>query len=182
MKPLLAFSRVVDGISTFCGRVAEWLVLLAAGISAGNAVVRYLFSWSSNGWLEVQWYLFAGVVMLGGAYTLLRNGHVRVDLVYGNMSERGRLWTDVLGILFFLFPAMLLLVWMTWPFFLDSLNRWEGSSNAGGLLRWPAKLLLPVGFLLVFLQGASELIKRIALLRGLRPEGEVALAYEKPMQ
>ncbi|APT56540.1 TRAP transporter small permease subunit [Roseomonas gilardii] len=182
MKPLLAFSRVVDGISTFCGRVAEWLVLLAAVISAGNAVVRYLFSWSSNGWLEVQWYLFAGVVMLGGAYTLLRNGHVRVDLIYGNMSERGRLWTDVLGILFFLFPAMLLLVWMTWPFFLDSLNRWEGSSNAGGLLRWPAKLLLPVGFLLVFLQGASELIKRIALLRGLRPEGEVALAYEKPMQ
>ncbi|UFN49462.1 TRAP transporter small permease subunit [Roseomonas sp. OT10] len=182
MRPLLAFSRVVDDVNTVFGKIAEWMVLAACVISAGNAVIRYALSMSSNGWLEVQWYLFAGVVMLGAAYTLNRNGHVRVDLIYGNLSERGRLWVDVLGIIFFLFPAMLLLVWMTWPFFLDSWTRSEGSQNAGGLIRWPVKLLLPLGYLLITLQGASELIKRIALLRGIRPEGDVILSYEKPVQ
>ena len=182
MRPLLAFSRAVDAISTLFGKAAEWMVLAAAVISAGNAVSRYALSWSSNAWLEVQWYLFAGVVMLGASYTLNRNGHVRVDLIYGNISERARLWVDVLGIIFFLFPAMFLLVWMTWPFFMDSFVRNEGSQNAGGLIRWPVKLVLPLGFLLLAFQGASELIKRVALLRGIRPEGEVVLTYEKPVQ
>ena len=182
MKPLLAFSRVVDGVNALFGKAAEWMVLAACTISAGNAVTRYAFSASSNAWLEVQWYLFAAVVMLGASYTLNRNGHVRVDLIYGNMSERRRLWVDVLGILFFLFPATVLLAWMTWPFFLDSWTRNEISQNAGGLLRWPVKLILPLGFVLLTLQGLSELIKRVALLRGEQPDAEVVLTYEKPVQ
>lgn len=182
MRAFLAISRAIDGINTIFGKVAEWMVFAACAISAGNAVSRYALSWSSNAWLEVQWYLFAGVVMLGASYTLNRNGHVRVDLIYGNLSERKQLWVDVLGIIFFLFPAMMLLVWMTWPFFMDSFMRNEGSQNAGGLIRWPAKLVLPLGFFLLTLQGLSELIKRIALLRGIRPEGEVVLTYEKPVQ
>jgi len=182
MKPLLAFSRVVDDINALFGRAADWMTLLACLISAGNAFMRYGISYSSNAWLEVQWYLFAGMVMLGASYTLYRNEHVRVDIVFGNVSERTRLWIDVFGIVVFLLPAMALLAWMTWPFFLDSWQRTEGSQNAGGLLRWPVKLLMPVGFFLITLQGLSELIKRIALLRGLRPESEAVVTYERPLQ
>lgn len=182
MEPLLAFSRVVDRVGLVFGKAAEWMVGLACVISAGNAVVRYGLSMSSNAWLEVQWYLFAGTVMFGAAYTLRRNEHVRVDLLYGNMSERTRLWVDVLGIIFFLMPAMLLLTWMTWPFFWESWVRGETSSNAGGLLRWPVKLVLPVGFAMLCLQGLSELIKRIALLRGEKPDVEIVVAYERPTQ
>ena len=182
MKPLLAFSRVVDDLNAAIGRVADWLTLLAVVVSAGNAIIRYGISYSSNAWLELQWYFFAGIVMLGASYTLFRNEHVRVDIVYGNLSERARLWVDVVGICFFLLPAMLLLAWMTWPFFLDAWQRGETSQNAGGLIRWPVKLIMPVGFALVALQGVSELIKRIALLRGIRPEGEAVVAYERPLQ
>ncbi|WP_424134686.1 TRAP transporter small permease subunit [Roseomonas chloroacetimidivorans] len=182
MKPLLAFSRVVDDVNAFFGRIADWLTLLACAVSAGNAFVRYGISYSSNAWLEVQWYFFAGMVMLGASYTLFRNEHVRVDILFGSLSERARLWVDVFGIVVFLLPAMLLLAWMTWPFFLDSWYRGEGSQNAGGLIRWPVKILLPVGFALVALQGVSELIKRIALLRGMRPESEAVVAYERPLQ
>jgi TRAP-type mannitol/chloroaromatic compound transport system permease small subunit len=182
MAPLLAFSRVVDTVSAAFGKIADWMVLLSCVISAGNAFVRYGVSYSSNAWLEVQWYLFAGMVMLGASYTLFRNEHVRVDLVYGNLGERARLWVDVFGIIFFLLPAMVLLAWMTWPFFVDSFIRGEGSPNAGGLLRWPVKLLMPVGFFLLVLQGFSELIKRIALLRGIRPDAEVVVEYHRPEQ
>ncbi|MFC7736830.1 TRAP transporter small permease subunit [Roseomonas sp. GCM10028921] len=182
MKPLLAFSRVVDDINTRIGWLADWMTLFACAISAGNAFIRYGISYSSNAWLEVQWYLFAGMVMLGASYTLFRNEHVRVDILYGNMSERMRLWVDILGIIVFLLPAMILLAWMTWPFFLDSWQRGETSQNAGGLIRWPVKLILPVGFALITLQGISELIKRIALLRGMRPESEAVVAYERPLQ
>jgi len=182
MKPLLAFSRVVDDVNAIFGRVADWMTLLACAISAGNAFIRYGFSISSNAWLEVQWYLFAGMVMLGASYTLFRNEHVRVDIVYGNLGERARLWVDILGIVFFLMPAMLLLAWMTWPFFADSWMRGEGSQNAGGLIRWPVKILLPLGFALLALQGLSELIKRVALLQGLRPASEAVTAYERPLQ
>jgi TRAP-type mannitol/chloroaromatic compound transport system permease small subunit len=139
-------------------------------------------SYSSNAWLEVQWYLFGAIVMLGASYTLFRNEHVRVDLVYGNLGERARLWVDVFGFIFFMLPAMLLLAWMTWPFFLDSWMRHEGSPNAGGLLRWPVKLLLPVGFFLLCLQGFSELIKRVALLMGIQPTAEVVVEYHRPDQ
>ncbi|HYZ34617.1 MAG TPA: TRAP transporter small permease subunit [Crenalkalicoccus sp.] len=182
MGPLLAYTRVVDRISTGVGRIADWAVLLSCLISAGNAFIRYGLDYSSNAWLEVQWYFFAATVMLGASYTLLRNEHVRVDLLYGAMGPRARLWVDVLGFIFFMLPAMILLAWMTWPFFLDSFLRDEGSPNAGGLLRWPVKLLLPAGFLLLCLQGVSELIKRIALLRGIRPEGEVVVEYHRPEQ
>jgi TRAP-type mannitol/chloroaromatic compound transport system permease small subunit len=182
MRPLLAFSRGVDRLNDLFGRVADWMVLAACAISAGNAFVRYGVSMSSNAWLEVQWYLFAGMVMLGASYTLFRNEHVRVDLVYGALGHRGKLWVDVIGIILFLLPATALLAWMTWPFFLDSFQRNEGSVNAGGLLRWPVKVLLPLGFALVTLQGLSELFKRIALLRGIPPEAEVHAEYHRPEQ
>jgi TRAP-type mannitol/chloroaromatic compound transport system permease small subunit len=182
MGPFLAFSRAMDKVSGAFGWVADACVMLACLISAGNATVRYAFNYSSNAWLEVQWYLFAGIVMLGASYTLVRNEHVRVDLVYGSLGTRGKLWVDVFGIICFLLPAMILLTWMTWPFFLDAFLRNEQSSNAGGLLRWPIKLLLPVGFLLLTLQGLAELIKRIALLRGIQPSGEVVVEYVRPEQ
>lgn len=165
MGPLLAFSRAVDAVNAAFGRVADWLVLLACAVSAGNAMLRYGFGAGSNAWLELQWYFFAGVVMLGASYTLFRNEHVRVDLVYGSLSATGRIWVDIFGIIFFLLPAMALLAWMTWPFFLEAWTRNEVSSSPGGLVRWPVKLLLPLGFLLVTAQGLSELIKRVALLR-----------------
>jgi TRAP-type mannitol/chloroaromatic compound transport system permease small subunit len=123
MAPLIAFSRAVDAMNAWFGKLADWMVLFACAISAGNAFIRYGVSYSSNAWLEVQWYLFAGIVMLGASYTLFRNEHVRVDLVYGNLPERGRLWVDVFGIILFMLPATVLLAWMTWPFFLDSLLR-----------------------------------------------------------
>ncbi|MBX6745545.1 MAG: TRAP transporter small permease subunit [Acetobacteraceae bacterium] len=182
MAPLLAFSRIVDRVNAVFGKVADWTVLLSCAISAGNAFVRYGVSYSSNAWLEVQWYLFAATVMLGASYTLFRNEHVRVDLLYGNLGERARLWVDVFGIIVFLLPAMALLTWMTWPFFLDSLIREEGSPNAGGLLRWPVKILMPVGFALMTLQGLSELVKRIALLRGQKPDVELVTEYHRPEQ
>jgi TRAP-type mannitol/chloroaromatic compound transport system permease small subunit len=179
MRALLGLSRGVDALSAAFGKAAEWCVLAACAISAGNAVMRYGFSLSSNAWLEVQWYLFTGIVMLGAAHTLRRNGHVRVDLVYAIASERARLWIDVFGIIFFLLPGMALLAWMTWPFFLDSWMRQEVSPNAGGLIRWPVKLLLPLGFVLVVLQGLAELVKRIAALRGIKDEAARVAAYEK---
>ncbi|MBO1076152.1 TRAP transporter small permease subunit [Roseomonas marmotae] len=182
MGPFLAYSRAMDKVSGAFGWVAEWMVFAACVISAGNAIMRYTLNYSSNGWLEVQWYLFAGTVMLGASYTLLRNEHVRVDLVFGAVSPRAKLWVDVFGITFFLLPAMALLTWMTWPFFLDAFLRNEQSSNAGGLVRWPAKIVLPVGFLLLVLQGLSELIKRIALLRGIQPPTEVVTTYTRPDQ
>jgi TRAP-type mannitol/chloroaromatic compound transport system permease small subunit len=184
MQPLLAFCRVTDRVNGAVGRVADWFVLLACLISAGNAFMRYGIGYSSNAFLEAQWYLFAGVVMLGASYTLLRNEHVRVDLVYGAFGHRVKLWIDVLGTLVFLLPAMALLAWMTWPFFLDSFWRDEGSPNPGGLLRWPVKILMPLGFALLTLQGLSELIKRVALLLGAPPGGgtELHADYTRPEQ
>lgn len=183
MGPLLAYSRAVDALSTRFGHVADWMVLIACLLAAGNAMLRYTFSLGSNGLLEAQWYLFAGVVMLGGSYTLFRNGHVRVDLLYGWVSDRTRIWIDVIGISLFLLPAMALLAWMTWPFFLDSWMRAETSSSPGGLLRWPVKLLMPLGFVLMTAQGVSELIKRIAVLRGIWvPEDRLHAAYTRPDQ
>ncbi len=182
MGPFIAFSRAVDAVNHQVGKIADWAVMLSCAISAGNAFVRYGISYSSNAWLEVQWYLFAATVMLGASYTLLRNEHVRVDLVYGNLGERARLWVDVFGMIVFMLPAVILLTWMTWPFFWDAWMRNEGSPNAGGLVRWPVKILLPIGFLLLTLQGFSELIKRIALLRGMKLDGEVVVEYHRPEQ
>ena len=179
MDRLLRLSRVIDAVNDKFGYVANWLVLIACLISAGNAGSRYLFSASSNAWLEVQWYMFTGMVLLGAPYTLKVNEHVRVDLFYGMYSERGRIWIDILGALFFLLPICVILVYFTWPWFVESWQINEGSSNAGGLIRWPVKLLLPLGVTLMALQGLSELIKRIAALTD---HYRLQYQYEKPLQ
>jgi TRAP-type mannitol/chloroaromatic compound transport system permease small subunit len=176
---LLAVSRAIDALNSKFGVVANYLVLFAALISAGNAGSRYLFSASSNGWLEIQWYMFAGMVLLGAPYTLKMNEHVRVDLVYGMVSERTRIWIDIVGGLLFLLPICIILTYFTWPWFVESWTINEGSSNAGGLIRWPVKLLLPVGFCLMTLQGVSEIIKRIAALEHVI---DIEFKYEKPLQ
>jgi TRAP-type mannitol/chloroaromatic compound transport system permease small subunit len=179
MNALLKLSRGIDSINDRFGEIANWLVLLACLISAGNAASRYLLSASSNAWLEVQWYMFAGMVLLGGPYTLKVNEHVRVDVLYSAVGERVRLWIDILGGLLFLLPICVILIYFTWPWFVESWRINESSSNAGGLIRWPVKLLLPVGFALMALQGISELIKRIeALVRHHRLQYE----YETPLQ
>ena len=179
MKALLALSRAIDWLNEQIGIVANWLVLWAALISAGNAASRYLFSQSSNGWLEIQWYMFAGMVLLGAPYTLKMNEHVRVDLLYNIVKERTQIWIDIIGGLLFLLPICIILIYFTWPWFVESWRLNEASSNAGGLIRWPVKLLLPLGFFLLTLQGISEIIKRIAALEHVI---EADFKYEKPLQ
>ena len=179
MEGLLKLSRAIDYVNDRFGEVANWLVLFACLISAGNAASRYLFSASSNAWLEVQWYMFAGMVLLGGPYTLKVNEHVRVDLFYSALSERARIWIDIVGCLLFLLPICVILVYFTWPWFVESWRIDETSSNAGGLIRWPVKLLMPVGFALMTLQGISEIIKRVAALEHVI---EDEFKYEKPLQ
>jgi len=176
---LLRLSRAIDWVNDQFGRIATWTVLIATLISAGNASSRYLFSVSSNAWLEIQWYLFAAMVLLGAPYVLKINEHVRVDLLYGMMPERVRLWIDLLGTIFFLLPICIIMIYFTWPWFLESWRINESSMNAGGLIRWPVKLILPLGFALVALQGVSEIIKRIqAIIQHRNLEFE----YEKPLQ
>jgi TRAP-type mannitol/chloroaromatic compound transport system permease small subunit len=176
---LLPLTKVIDRISQVGGIIASCLVLLASLVSAGNAMSRYAMSASSNAWLEVQWYMFAGMVLLGAAETLRRNEHVRVDLIYGSVSHRAREWIDLLGAVVFLMPMCLVMIYFTWPFFVNSWIVNELSNNAGGLVRWPVKLMLPVGFALLALQGLSEIIKRAAALRGLEVD---EAAYQKPLQ
>ena len=179
MKVLLKLSSVIDAINEKFGVLANYFVLFAALISAGNAMSRYLFSESSNAWLEIQWYMFAAMVLFGAPYTLKMNEHVRVDLVYGMVSERTRIWIDIVGGVLFLLPICIILTYFTWPWFVDSWKLNEASSNAGGLVRWPVKLLLPVGFFLMALQGVSEIIKRVAALEHVI---DAEFKYEKPLQ
>lgn len=179
MKFLLRFSGLVDAMNERLSHIADWLVLLACAISAGNAFSRYAFSISSNAWLEIQWYMFGALVMLGASYTLKRNEHVRVDIVYANVSTRRQIGIDVFGTILFLLPAMLILAYLSWPVFYNSWTENEISSNAGGLVRWPIKIFLPLGFALLSLQGISELIKRIAMLTG---HMKADLHYERPLQ
>lgn len=179
MTGLLGLSRGIDRLNLWLGRLAAVLVLAAALISATNAFFRYAFDMSSNAWLEIQWYLFAAIVFFGAAETLRRNEHVRVDLVYMAVSERRRLWIDIVGIILFLLPFTLLMVWLSWPVAYRTWESGEGSFSAGGLIRWPVWMLLPLGFLLVAIQGISELIKRVAALRG---QIAVDTAYHKPDQ
>jgi TRAP-type mannitol/chloroaromatic compound transport system permease small subunit len=166
MNALLALSRAIDTLNERTGRLVLWLVLAATLVSAANAGMRYSFGMASNAWLELQWYLFAAIFLLAAGYTLKHNSHVRIDILYGRLSERGRAWIDILGALFFLLPFSLLLVWFSWPGFADALQHGEMSSDAGGLLRWPVRLMIPLGFALLALQGVSEIIKRVAFLRG----------------
>jgi TRAP-type mannitol/chloroaromatic compound transport system permease small subunit len=176
---LLRLSQVIDFVNARFGRIANWLVLLACLISAGNAMSRYAFDLSSNAWLEVQWYMFALLVMLGAPYTLQRNEHVRVDIIFLNLSLRGQLWIDILGAIFFLLPACIIFGWLSWPFFYQAYSVGEWSGNAGGLIRWPIKFVLPLGFALLALQGISELIKRVGALNGYVVVGA---RYERPTQ
>jgi TRAP-type mannitol/chloroaromatic compound transport system permease small subunit len=179
MKGLLAFSRLVDALNQRFGLLAEWLVLLSCLISAGNAFSRYAFGISSNAWLEIQWYMFAAVVLLGASYTLQRNEHVRVDIVYANVSTRRQIGIDIFGFILFMLPATVIMAYLSWPIFHNSWLLGEVSGNAGGLLRWPVKIFLPLGFALLTLQGISELIKRIAMLTG---HMQADLHYERPLQ
>ena len=179
MKMLLAVSRIIDAANERLSVIADWLVLLSCLISAGNAFSRYAFSISSNAWLEIQWYMFGALVMLGASYTLKRNEHVRVDMVYSNLSTRGQIWVDIFGTILFLLPATLILCYLSWPVFHNSWVENEISGNAGGLIRWPIKIFLPLGFGLLSLQGISELIKRIAMLTGAM---QADLHYERPLQ
>ena len=179
MEGLRRFSRAIDHLSEGAGKIAEWLVLGACLVSAINAIVRYLFSYSSNGFLEVQWYMFGALVFLGASHTLRMNEHVRVDILYSNMSDRTQTWVDVIGFLFFFLPVVGFLFWLSLPFFTQSFRSGEMSNNAGGLIIWPAKLVLPLGFALLILQGLSELIKRILILQG---RMSLEVKYEKPLQ
>lgn len=170
MKQLLALSRAIDTLNEHVGKLTYWLVLAAVLISAGNAIVRYTLDMSSNAWLEIQWYLFSAVFLFCAGYTLLHNQHVRIDIVSGRLSPRARTWVDIFGALFFLLPMAITILWLSWPVFVDAYERHEVSTNAGGLLIWPGRLMVPVGFLLLVLQGVSELIKRVAFLRGMIPD------------
>jgi TRAP-type mannitol/chloroaromatic compound transport system permease small subunit len=202
LRGLLSASRVIDAINDRFGWISTWLVLFACLLSTANALVRYgLNGWRSltqtfpflqsldaglvwygnnaNSFLEAQWYMFAAIVLLGAPYVLKLNEHVRVDLIYSMVSERTRIWIDILGGVLFLLPICVILVYFTWPFFVDSWQLHETSSNAGGLVRWPVKLLLPIGFGLMALQGVSEIIKRIAALRD---SYRLQYRYETPLQ
>jgi TRAP-type mannitol/chloroaromatic compound transport system permease small subunit len=167
---LLRISRIIDTVNDRVGRTVYWLVLAAVLISAGNAIVRKLFNMSSNAFLELQWYLFSAVFLLSAGFTLLRNEHVRIDVIAGRLSPRAQAWIDVFGTVFFLLPMALLIMWLSWPIFIRTYTHGEISTNAGGLFIWPARLLVPIGFALLSLQGFSELVKRIAFLTGAGPD------------
>jgi TRAP-type mannitol/chloroaromatic compound transport system permease small subunit len=179
VRRLLAISAAIDWVNTKVGTVANFLILLACLVSAGNAMSRYAFNLSSNAWLEAQWYMFAIVVMFGAAYTLRRNEHVRVEIFYLLLSERGQQWLDLICTIVFMVPVCILLAYLSWPFFYQSFEVNEWSSNAGGLLRWPIKFVLPGGFAMLALQGVSEIIKRIAALKGVTA---IDARYERPTQ
>jgi TRAP-type mannitol/chloroaromatic compound transport system permease small subunit len=165
MRFLLSLTRVIDTINGFVGRAVAWLVLAAVLVSAGNAAARYALNMSSNAWLEIQWYLFSAVFLLCAGYTLLKNAHVRIDVLSGRWTPRTRAWIDILGGVFFLLPMALIVLYFSWPMFVQSYATHEMSSDAGGLARWYVKALIPAGFALLVLQGLSELVKRIAYVR-----------------
>ena len=169
----MLFSRAIDNLNDWVGRAVIWLVLLSVLISAGNAMMRYGINLSSNAWLEVQWYLFSFVFLLGAGYTLKHNGHVRIDVLYGRFGARARAWVDMAGALLFLLPMAGLIGWLSWAGLADSYAIGEMSPDAGGLLRWPVKAAIPLGFVLLALQGLSEAIKRaVFLLYGIPYEEE----------
>lgn len=167
MQTLLKLSRAIDALNENVGKAAIWLVLVVTLISAVNAFVRYAFNYSSNGFLEIQWYLFSAIFLLCAGYALKRNAHVRIDVVSSRFSPRVLAWIDIVGTIFFLAPMACAVLYLSWPIFLESYRTNEYSSNAGGLIVWPVRALVPAGFFLLILQGISELIKRFAFLKGL---------------
>jgi TRAP-type mannitol/chloroaromatic compound transport system permease small subunit len=178
MSFFLLISRGIDRLNQSVGLFTTWLILATTLISAGNAIVRKAFDLSSNALLEIQWYLFAAVFLLGAGYGLLKNSHVRIDFISGMLSPRMRNWIDVGGIVLALFPFCFICIYLSWPLFMQAFNTGEMSSNAGGLIRWPVYALVPAGFALLMLQGVSELIKRLAFLLG---QGEDVLSSEETM-
>lgn len=181
MNALLALSRAIDALNERVGKTISWLILIAVIISSGNALIRFTFDTSSNAWLEIQWYLFATVFMLCAGYTLKNNEHVRIDVVVGRFSHRTIAWIDILGTIVFLFPFIAINLYYGVPYFLLSLRTLEMSGNAGGLIMWPPKLMIPLGFILLGLQGVSELIKRVAFLQGLVPDPNEKVGHHAPV-
>ncbi|MEW6133280.1 MAG: TRAP transporter small permease subunit [Pseudomonadota bacterium] len=177
MKRLLAISSLIDSLNERIGRLVMWGVLVATLVASGNALAKHFLGQGSNAWLEAQWYLFGALFLLGAGYTLKHNGHVRIDVIHQRLSDRTRAWIDLFGGLLLLLPFAGLLAWLSWPLFAESWRINEMSPDAGGLARWPIKLMLPLGFGLLFLQGVSETIKRIGVLRGVYPPVD-----EKPME
>lgn len=179
MKALLGLARLIDALNDRFAGIAQWAVLASCFISSGNAIIRYSFDYSSNAWLEIQWYLFAACVMLGASQVLRLNEHVRVDVIYGHLPGRGKVLIDLFGLVFFLMPVMLLMLWLSAPLFWKFYVTGEMSGNSGGLIRWPAMLMLPLGFALICLQGLAEIIKRVGWLLH---KHEMDTHYERPLQ
>lgn len=179
MQAWLQVADLIDRLSLWLGRLATWCVFIACMVSALNAAIRYSFDSSSNAWLEMQWYLFAVTVMFGAGRVLKLNEHVRVDVIYGGREPRTKAWIDLMGLILFLMPMCVLMVWMSWPWALDAWHTQEVSSNAGGLIRWPVKFMIPAGFAFLALQGLAEIIRRIAYLAGLH---NMDVTYERPLQ
>ena len=177
MTPLLSLSRLIDGMSNLIGRAMMWFLLATTLISASNAIIRKVFNISSNAFLEIQWYLFAAVFMLGSGYAFMKNAHVRIDFISSKFSARGRNIVDVLGIIIFVFPLCYLMIKLSWPVFYNAWVSGEMSSNAGGLVRWPVYGVIPLGFVILAMQAVSELIKRVAFLTGNGPD---VLAHDGP--
>jgi TRAP-type mannitol/chloroaromatic compound transport system permease small subunit len=167
MQALLALSRGIDRVTTFIGKCVMWLILLAVLVSAGNAVVRKAFNYSSNAWLELQWYLFGAAFMLAAAYTLCQNEHVRVDVLYATRKRSTQHWIDLFGHVFFLLPFVVLMAWLLWPYTIQAYVNGDISANAGGLIIWPARALILAGFILLSFQALSEIIKKVAVIKGL---------------
>ena len=179
MRRLLQFADSVDAMSEQIGQALKWLVLFSSLISAGNAVVRKVLNTSSNAWLEIQWYMFAAMFLLAAGYTLKYDEHVRVDLFYHRYPKRLQAWLDLLGGIFFLMPMAVIIGWLSLPMVINSYSIHEMSGDAGGLLRWPVKIMIPIGFALLALQGLAEIVKKFAVVRGIRAPGK---AYERPVQ
>jgi TRAP-type mannitol/chloroaromatic compound transport system permease small subunit len=179
VSALLALSRTIDRINELIGRYVAWLIFLAVIVSAGNAIIRKTFNMSSNSWLELQWYLFGGAFMLAAAYTLQQNEHIRIDIVYGAFSRRVQHWIDLFGHVVFLMPFVILMIFYFIPYVRLSYNSGEVSSSAGGLILWPAKLVLLIGFVLLAIQGTSEIIKKIAVIRGDIPDPTPPMSREE---
>ena len=184
MNALLKLSRHIDALTERIGKSAIWLVLVVVLVSAGNALMRYTINYSSNALLEIQWYLFGLIFLSCSGYTLLRNEHVRIDLISGRFSRRTQTWIDIFGIIFFLMPMAIAILLLSWPVFMNAFESGEMSNSAGGLIVWPARLMIPAGFLLLILQACSELIKRVGFLKGMCPdptENKAALTPEEEL-
>jgi TRAP-type mannitol/chloroaromatic compound transport system permease small subunit len=179
MHLALKFADAVDRLSEHIGQWLKWLVLFSSLISAGVAVARYALHTGSNAWLEIQWYMFGAMFLLGAGYALKHEEHVRVDIFYSRMSPQTQAWVDVFGAIFFLLPTAVIITWMSIPMVTNSVLSGEYSSDPGGLLRWPIKVCIPLGFALLGLQGVADIIKKIAIARGIRSPGK---AYERPVQ